>query len=740
MPFVAINKARRKQTAWQRRDGTPADPALRDAWRVQAQHEGRFARAFKMLMRQLIDPEMERTIEAAVDLEANPTPGEMLAAIPFFNLFALETYGYWTRFAEKLSHIYGELIADTATQEAKRHGWQFRVELQKSWRARLQLVKDKKFVPTVPISPEAVAFMRDRSLQRAVALSQSEQERIRLALTEMFEQGLRPETAIQRIKDTVGLTPRQAESVAKRVANAKLAGIPQDKIDQMTVELSDHYREIRAKAIARTESVDARTEGLFSAWSTATAQGFMPLGTEQKWVAMGDERTSPICTELDGKRVPVGQMFNSSIVGPVRGPPAHPNCRSTVILRFAEDAQPPPQPKPVKPPPPPPLPASAGGSKLPPIKPSKPTTIVEVPITQPVPPKPPGPPPKTFPELLDSLPMEQAEALSDWETSSYDIRDYDKLKDPKKVPKGIPETHKHLMAALENTPKYDGESWRGMHSMPPKAMKQFTEKGNVIKMDAMSSWTKTQGVAMEFAQPESGKPGLLLRVKKPKNAGYDLLSAEDEVIVPKGRAYRVVGSGKLKSNPNITFVELEEVGDVPKPKVVEPPKLAARPKVAGEAAVPQPVQELVDSSKLESPDAVAGMWPSKGDAEDMLRSVAAEHDISKVEIAGHKREAVRLDSLEGSKPERFVADKALTKRYLAGERVAPILVDQRGVIIDGHQRAASALAAGRKEISVIKVNRKVTKPKQKKLTLPPKPKPNPSGHGSRDGGAGSGRS
>jgi hypothetical protein len=68
----------------------------------------------------------------------------------------------------------------------------------------------------------------------------------------------------------------------------------------------------------------------------------MPEGAKKKWVAMedtnpktGKPRTSKICLELaDHPPIPVDQPFESSIVGPIMQPPAHPNCRSTMVLVF----------------------------------------------------------------------------------------------------------------------------------------------------------------------------------------------------------------------------------------------------------------------------------------------------------------------------------------------------------------------------------------------------------------------
>ena len=81
----------------------------------------------------------------------------------------------------------------------------------------------------------------------------------------------------------------------------------------------------RARMIARTEMVRAQNMGHIDA---ARQTG---LKLVKRWDAHLDARTSPVCRALDGKTVGMdekfiyqGQEFDA--------PPAHPNCRSTLIF------------------------------------------------------------------------------------------------------------------------------------------------------------------------------------------------------------------------------------------------------------------------------------------------------------------------------------------------------------------------------------------------------------------------
>ena len=75
-------------------------------------------------------------------------------------------------------------------------------------------------------------------------------------LTDMFEKGLRPGEAIKQIQQTVGLTAKQAERVARRAEASREAGFTEEQIDRITEEHSNKLRRQRAKAIARTETAD----------------------------------------------------------------------------------------------------------------------------------------------------------------------------------------------------------------------------------------------------------------------------------------------------------------------------------------------------------------------------------------------------------------------------------------------------------------------------------------------------
>lgn len=87
----------------------------------------------------------------------------------------------------------------------------------------------------------------------------------------------------------------------------------------------------RALMIARTETMAAANAGQRLLWEQAVEDGLLTGDEEQRWVTADDEKTCPVCGALDDERVPLGETFETGD-DELDGPPAHPNCRCTVVL------------------------------------------------------------------------------------------------------------------------------------------------------------------------------------------------------------------------------------------------------------------------------------------------------------------------------------------------------------------------------------------------------------------------
>ncbi len=75
-----------------------------------------------------------------------------------------------------------------------------------------------------------------------------------------------------------------------------------------------------AETVARTEVSRAMTAGLLDVYFAAGV-------ARVQWIAAEDERTCPVCDDLDGSIVLLGQQFADGS----SAPPEHPNCRCTIV-------------------------------------------------------------------------------------------------------------------------------------------------------------------------------------------------------------------------------------------------------------------------------------------------------------------------------------------------------------------------------------------------------------------------
>lgn len=83
----------------------------------------------------------------------------------------------------------------------------------------------------------------------------------------------------------------------------------------------------RAKTIARTETNRIANNGRLEAYISG--------GVEKiKWVSSIDNRTTDICRELNGQVVKIGENFKLKNGEEISSPPAHINCRSTIVPVF----------------------------------------------------------------------------------------------------------------------------------------------------------------------------------------------------------------------------------------------------------------------------------------------------------------------------------------------------------------------------------------------------------------------
>lgn len=183
--------------------------------------------------------------------------------------------------------------------------------------------------------------LHDPNFARAVqdhqaALVRDVTKETRRAIANIVERGYRSGTPTRDlaplIKDTIGLTARQAQAVVTYAESQSRLGIRPDIVSDRAIRYSRRLRARRALTIARTETARAAVQGRLASYDQAAGRGLFDTSTaELEWGAVQDDPLE-ICAQLNGTRVPFGSTFDGLL------PPAHPCCRCEVHLVLSANA------------------------------------------------------------------------------------------------------------------------------------------------------------------------------------------------------------------------------------------------------------------------------------------------------------------------------------------------------------------------------------------------------------------
>ncbi len=183
--------------------------------------------------------------------------------------------------------------------------------------------------------PRAVAWAQTRAGELIVDIGNETRAAVRTIIAEGFEGAIDSATVANRIKETVGLTERQAGQVAKfgerlREKRERTPGVVAAKtnaiVERERTVFSNRLKRQRAMSIARTESRAAASAGQAELWEQAGEQGLISKeASTQIWNTSNPDCV--ICKPMTGQRRKMGEMFTTGIGTSVRRPPdAHPNA------------------------------------------------------------------------------------------------------------------------------------------------------------------------------------------------------------------------------------------------------------------------------------------------------------------------------------------------------------------------------------------------------------------------------
>jgi len=249
---------------------------------------------------------------------------EAVESVAWYNAADPLAVKQWELLGAALERAYTEIIEDAGAGEMKANGWALKFEVQKA----------KKKIPVVPVNPFSIRWIRMKSAAQVAEISNQQKTLLRTILADGFEKGVRPNAILEEIGETVGLTVRERGWVASRKALLVEEGFTGGRLTKAVGRYSQMTLSKRAQRIARTETIDAYSQGISDSWALAKEEGLIDENVMQKWVELTEsDRTCEICKGLgESEPVPVGEPFISEFIGEVERPPSHPHCRCTRIL------------------------------------------------------------------------------------------------------------------------------------------------------------------------------------------------------------------------------------------------------------------------------------------------------------------------------------------------------------------------------------------------------------------------
>lgn len=188
-------------------------------------------------------------------------------------------------------------------------------------------------------NPSAVNWARRNGARLITDVSNASRETVRQLIAEGIQRGVPPEATARILRQSIGLTDRQAIAVINYRFELLENGRSADDVSRLADRYAKQLLNYRAKLISRTETIAASNEGQMQAWRQAQDKGLIqPERTRKRWDAAEDERTCEICEPMDGQTVAFeGEPFVGGDGSTADMPPIHPACRCSVGLVFATD-------------------------------------------------------------------------------------------------------------------------------------------------------------------------------------------------------------------------------------------------------------------------------------------------------------------------------------------------------------------------------------------------------------------
>jgi len=226
--------------------------------------------------------------------------------------------------------------------------------------------------------PEIQAFLNTRTASLVQGATVEVMTSIRQALTEGFDRGLPPRIVARRVRNSIGLTPRQVNAVhrfqekllsqepisaftpfqregmkrfqapadrRRQVDSDFIRGLTPERAGKVVDDYEARQLTMRSRRIARTEAHMAVNFAQDQTWSQAIEEGLIDKeNTRRRWIInpltaccappKKQGGAGCICRPMAGVTAEMGQPFTLPDGRSVMHPPAHPHCNCAIALDF----------------------------------------------------------------------------------------------------------------------------------------------------------------------------------------------------------------------------------------------------------------------------------------------------------------------------------------------------------------------------------------------------------------------
>ena len=179
------------------------------------------------------------------------------------------------------------------------------------------------------VNPRVVDWVRLHSGERITEITEVSRQAIRDLIARGVNDGISPSALGRMIRQSIGLHSRDVRAVMNMRNRMVADGRKPEMIERAVERYTAKQLHRRAEMIARTEIIQAETQGQLELWRQQAEAGNIDASLAGvEWIVTPDDRLCPTCEPLDGVIVALGSNFP----GGVTGSPLHPNCRCTVAL------------------------------------------------------------------------------------------------------------------------------------------------------------------------------------------------------------------------------------------------------------------------------------------------------------------------------------------------------------------------------------------------------------------------